>query len=352
MMDGTAGGKSGGAKFAFVIPVVHPGGKKVSDYDVVERALRETVRSYGHQDYGDVVVIVVCHRVPGWAAEVAGSVRFVEIGAHPAFQANAHDVQIDKGMKYTLGSVLAIAGEGADYVMPADGDDYVRSDLVRRMFDADLGGHDGFLVTQGYNALITVAPDSFKIAQVLRVQDFDRTCGTCRIVSAAGMTRALETLDPGVMGWIDRMTPSSDGQVVRPEPSLLDDLWTATERMSREQFGVIRVLGRHDRQGRTFDLLPVTEPLTGKACGHGNHDGTRSGGVRWSGVLGPVDAGAFIEEFGLTGGRVEPGKSEPALWAQGATYGSLNRLRRALGIRLGFENRHVESQRPQKDGVA
>ena len=345
----TSADRSGIAgKFAFVVPVVHPKGNKVSDYSVVERALKETLGSYTRQDAQNVVVIVVCHRIPAWADEFRGRVRFIRIGPHPRFEANANDVQIDKGMKYALGSVLAISVEKASFVMLADGDDFVRADLARYIFSRDLGDHDGFVIRQGFNALINVTQDRFRIVQLFRMQDFDRTCGTCRIFSRTALARELERLDPDILTWGDKLTLSEDGLEISPDSTVLDHLWKITEPVTNELYGIIRILGRHDRYGRVFDLLPLSEPLAGKACGHGNHDGPERGGVRWSGVRGCASGTEFVERFGLTGGTIEVGGVEPGLWLRGTAVGAFNRVRKLLNIDFSYERKHAMGLKPVK----
>jgi hypothetical protein len=340
MTRGVPAGATGKGKFAFLIPVVHPGGSKVSDYGVVERALRETLRSYSSQTDADVDIVVVCHQLPAWAAEFRGRVRFVHLPPHPRFAANANDVQIDKGMKYVLGALPALAA-GARYVMPADGDDFVRTDFVEHVFRQDLGDHDGFIVRQGYNVLLEVRERAFHLAQVFRVQDFDRTCGTCRVLSRQALITALERLDRDLLGWTDHLAASDDGLVLVPSPALLDHLWEITTPVLTEYLGTIRVLGRHIGQGGVFAFAPLAEPLVGKACGHGNHDGPANGGNRWSGVLGCTGKAAFVRRFGLAGGAIETDGFDPGLWAGGTAFGALNRLRGRLGINSRHEKRHA-----------
>jgi hypothetical protein len=342
MTETTGGAPAGatGGRFAFLIPVVHPEGSKISDYGVIERALRESLRSYTSQTHRDVVVVVVCHRLPAWAAEFRERVRFVVLGAHPHFAANANDVEIDKGMKYVLGALQALVVEGADFVMPVDGDDFLRVDLAEHVLARDLGGHDGFLVCEGYNALVRVKPASFEIVQTFRVHDFDRTCGTCRIFARAALVRAIERLDPGLLAMADRLVPAADGSIAAG-PELLDRLWRATEPATGDYWGTIRLLGRHIRQGGAFDLVPLAAPLAGKACGHGNHDGPSSGGIRWSGVRGCIDTREFARQFGILGGAIELGGRDRRLRLRGAAIGALNRLRRALGVQFGYERQHA-----------
>jgi hypothetical protein len=334
-------------RFAFVVPVVHPGGKKVSDYAVVERALKETLRSYTRQDHGDAVVIVVCHRLPAWASEFRGSVRFLRIETHPRFDANVNDVNVDKGMKYVLGSLSAMA-EGAAFVMLADGDDFVRTDLASRVFSRTLSDdRDGFIIRQGYNAMIGVEETTFRVQQVYRVQDFDRTCGTCRIFSRASLARTLERLEPGILGWGDRLV-AADGLEIVADAALLSELWEVTAPVVRDPTSTIQAFGRHDRQGSVFALQPLFEPLAAKACGHGNHDGPRRGGIRWSGVRGCADGAVFLEQFGLAGGDIALGRVEPGLWLRGTAFGALNTLRQRFNIRFGYEKRHALGLKPAK----
>jgi hypothetical protein len=319
-------------RFAFVVPLVHPGGKKVSDYAVVERALKVTLRSYTRQDHGNVVVIVVCHLIPQWANEFKGRVLFLELAAHPLFEANVNDLIVDKGLKHVLGSAFAIARENASFVMLADGDDFVRTDLARLVFSGSLQSRDGYVIRQGYNVSISVSDKTFRILQVLRVQDFDRGCGTCRVFTRTSLTRVLEMLDPKILAWASQLVPT-DGLTVSVDASVLTSLWDVAGPVAKDSNRTVQVLGRHVRQASAFDLQPLFEPLAAKACGHGNHYGPRRGGVIWSGVRGCVGRAAFLEQFGLKGGDIELGGFEPGLRLRGTGFGLVNRLRQQLNVR-------------------
>lgn len=298
--------------FSFVIPVVHPDGKKIGDYNVVERILRETISSLEAQTHDDVNIIVVCHKKPEWADQCGDGVYFLVIGDTPAFAANRNHVQIDKGMKYTIGSVFAIDRLKADKVMLMDGDDFVHRDLANRLSadTAPSAGMDGYLITGGHHALVQPADSGFTIQAVYEVIDFNKTCGSCRVFFASELARHLQRFDPEISK-IEPMIPG--GHVVDLPDEVIEHV-EATSSLEEEQpSSLIRLLGRHVRQNTYFDFAALEEPLAAKGCGHGNHDGRKQGDVHWARIKKLTNGKKFIEEFGLA--RSPRIQSRPSLKA-------------------------------------
>jgi hypothetical protein len=257
-------------------------------------------------------VVVVCHRVPGWAAEFAGRVRFIDVGDHPAFAANRNHVQVDKGMKYALGCLYAIGRRQASLVMLTDGDDFMRTDLATSLaaLGPAAGAPDGFLITRGLHVQIEPDGDCFALTGAFAVHEFNRTCGSCRIFRAGPLAQRFEQLDPGFLSWSQSLDESGGQGIVRPTAALLDHLDRITDPVRDLDQGLIRILGRHVRQKEHFRLMFLDEPLAAKGCGHGNHDGPRHGEIHWRRVRRLVDGQTFLKDFGLQASpfiRIRPG---------------------------------------------
>jgi hypothetical protein len=312
-------------RFAFVIPVVNPGNSKVRSYGKIESALRETLHSLLAQSHVDTGVVVVCHRIPAWAASVGDRVRFVDVGNHRAFAPNRNDVRVDKGMKYALGCLLAIGRDNARFVMLADADDFVRTDLAQAVFDIhpQFPGKDGFLITRGVHVQIDWSTDRPAVTGAFEVASFNRTCGSCRVFDVRALRPALAELDPGFLDHArDAGEPDSRG-VVSPPAELLDYLDRLTDPIRHDEAGVVRILGRHTRQRDRFSFAILEQPLAAKGCGHGNHDGRRRGEVHWGRITRFVKPAKFLEDFGLASGDrfdVRPDLVAMALGSAGWVY--------------------------------
>lgn len=288
-------------RFAFVIPVVNPNSAKISSYQTVESVLRETVQSLLQQTYGDTIVVVVCHRIPEWAASLSDRVRFLDVGDHVTFLPNRNHVRIDKRMKYAIGSLQAIAVDDARFVMLSDADDSVRRDLAEMVRRSHTGRpeSDGFLITRGVHAQIDWSRQWPAIEGTFEVVRFNKTCGSCRVFDAGSLLAALQTLDQGFMDFAcDLGTPDSRG-VTTPSSALLDHIDRLTDPIRHDERGIVRVLGRHTRQRDFFRFTILDEPLAAKGCGHRNHDGRRHGEVHWKRITGFVNPQKFIDDFGL-----------------------------------------------------
>jgi len=307
-------------RFAFVLPVVNPRNARVRDYGTVERMLRETLRSLCAQTWQDVLAVVICHRVPAWANEFAGRVRFLDVGDHPAFAANRNHLQVDKGMKYAIGCMYAIGRQHASLVMLMDGDDFMRTDLAERLIGLGRAKNefDGLIIARGLNVQIEPAGEGFCMAGVSDVREFNRTCGSCRIFRADSLSRRFEQFDPGFFSWSQSFGESDSYGVVRPAAALLDHVDRIAKPIRDLDRGLIRVLGRHVRQKTHFSFAILDEPLAAKACGHGNHNGPRQGEIHWRRVLRLVDGQTFLNDFGL--------RDSPYIWTREGTEATFRSL--------------------------
>lgn len=288
---------------SFVIPLVHPLGKKVRDYGRVENILRETLRSITSQTSGAERVVVVCHRVPGWHAEFSGLVRFLSVGEHPGFSAGRNDVQIDKGMKYALGLQYAFTNHPAPYVMLMDGDDFLHRDFCRTVeeFMPDCPGRDGLIVTEGWNASLRPSGSGMFSEAVYRVSDFDKTCGSCRVFFCEPLRKNLETFCADLASLDGTEMADRDGNI---SARALGAVVEATDRISAAGDSFVRAIGRHVNQESFFDLSALERPLVAKGCGHDNHDGPRGGDIHWHRVVGVRDGFWLLRNFGLSGGAI------------------------------------------------
>lgn len=286
-------------RFAFVIPVVHPERTHVSDYQVVERCLRATLKSLSQQTYHNVSVVVVCHTAPDWADEFGPNVHFLTYGDHEIFAANRNHVQIDKGMKYVLGSLYAIERLQAESVMPMDGDDFMNRRLARFVSgrSARPPGRDGYIFGGGFHALLEATSDKIELHGAFQVESFDETCGSCRVFLASALAKHINAFDQGLSALVDKFPA---GQIASIPKALLDRVGATTDNIREEPDSIIRLLGRHMRQSPHFDLAKLAAPLPAKGCGHSNHSGPNKGRIHWYRVRKVKRSKTFLNNFGLT----------------------------------------------------
>lgn len=312
-------------RFAFVIPVVNPGNAKVRSYATVEAVFRETIQSLLSQGHDDTIVVAVCHRIPSWAADFGDRVRFIDVGDHRAFAPNRNHVRVDKGMKYALGCLQAIGRDNARFVMLADADDFVRTDLAETVLGTHLppARQDGFLITRGVHVQIDWSASRPAVTGAFEVTRFNKTCGSCRVFAAAPLRRALETMDSHLFYHADDLGEPDGRGAILPPTQLLDYLDGLTDPIRHDEGGVVRILGRHTRQRGFFSFEFLEQPLAAKGCGHQNHDGRRHGEVHWKRVTRFVRPSSFLEDFGLaSSGRFDlrPSLAAKALGLAGLAF--------------------------------
>ncbi|WP_299410242.1 glycosyltransferase family A protein [uncultured Roseobacter sp.] len=307
----------------FVLPLVHPQGGKVENYAVVEMILRETLTSLTAQHGPRPHVVVVCHQAPDWAGDFADHVTFLVIPEHPGFAAGRNHVQVDKGMKYVLGTWVALMEPAPDWIMLMDGDDFVHRDLLVHLQGQEVA-EDGFLLAGGYHAALRPASTGFQLEAALKVNTFNDTCGSCRVFRASTLKDRIAAFQPALAA----LTPDqlADDQGVL-DKGFVDLVVAATDPLREDQDGLIRVLGRHVRQKDHFNFIRVTEALVAKGCGHGNHDGPKAGEIHWHKVTAVTAPGQFLRDFGLAGRPT----LQPRLKWQYQVMGSLQSLRRVAG---------------------
>lgn len=318
------------SRLAFVLPVINPLAAKVSDYQVVQRMLREAVRSLTSQTHQDVVVVLVCHGVPAGMAGIDERVHIIDVGDHPAFAPNRNHVRVDKGMKYALGCLYAIGRQQAGLVMLGDADDFVRIDLAQRLIALlpDTGGADGFLIRRGLELLVRPDADGFSLCAAFEIDAFNRGCGTCRIFRAGSLETGLRQLDPGFFERVSSLLNGTNDGVLRPTGELLDYIEQLTNPIREDESGFIRILGRHTRQAEHFRFRTLDEPLAAKSCGHGNHDSGYKGDiVHWGRINRLVDLDEVLARFGLASSqaiRIDP---DTAALRRARRWITANRLR-------------------------
>ena len=121
--------------FTFVICLRNPGDKIVKNYQLIETLLEKTVSSLFKQTYSNVHVVIVCNRTPAWAANYGKSLHILNVSNSPVFLPDHSHKNIDKGLRWSIGSLFTLAKHGARYVMLMDADDYVNIHLAKYLID-------------------------------------------------------------------------------------------------------------------------------------------------------------------------------------------------------------------------
>ena len=299
---------------AFIIPVRNPRDKKVHDYGVIEALLRSTVSSILKQSHSEVHVVVVGHQAPRWADEVESRVHFIDVSHDDVFAPDQNPVKIDKGLRYVIGTLYALHRLRPTLIMLLDADDYVNVKLAEyvlelrhRSPDVDCyminrGVHAGVSVDSKYNVCVRFA---------IEVDEFDFTCGSCRIFEAESLRAKLRQIDASIEDRFEEWGPSDATHCIPVGDERL--LWfvRATSPCWDERDHLINVLGRHTRQKAAFRVQYVDLVGAAKGCGHGNHDGPRQGAVHWHRATRNVPLTEFLSDFGLP-----PQRWSAAAWAR------------------------------------
>lgn len=291
--------------FVFILPVVHPKGSKVSNYNHVEIALRQTIASLQNQTYSDVKIIVVCCQIPTWAEQLNSNVFFLDVSDSKTFGPNRNDVKVDKGLKYILGILYAAAHFKPSLYMLADADDYVDTQLAEysiKSLNGRFGDkkNDGYLVDKGVQVEVDMLSEgmvTYKNAYL--VKRFNDTCGTCRIFKNDSLNKKLLAVDANFFEKSKQWIPNKLENIVRVPlefPTWLDSLYSDDY---LKDWHIVNILGRHIKQKGHFNFILFPYVGAAKACGHGNHDGPRRGGLHHKKIIGNLPASVFRRKFGI-----------------------------------------------------
>ncbi|MGR3635925.1 MAG: hypothetical protein ACU0BK_08355 [Shimia sp.] len=313
--------QSSSDRLCFVVPMVHPHGRKVSDYNTVEAILKQTIRSCLLQTHKNISVIVVCHSRPEWAGELDARVSFVVLNDGPEWTAADLDVREDKGAKHLLGAQLALTKHQARAVMFLDGDDFLHKDFARLALKALPKDGDGLSVSRGYHAALQRVGARFSLKAALQVDEFQHTCGSCRVFAAQVLA------DRMIRWWPRALTTDmfSDGL------ELLTDGYAQFQCVLADtkgnEYSTVRILGRHAPRTMLAELTSWSVPLVAKGCGHGNHDGPRKGEVHWNRCVGAADLAQFASDFSLEEAEFDFA-ADPSLTWRARAVAPFNRLKR------------------------
>lgn len=308
-------------QLCFVIPLVHPNGKKVSDYNAVESILKHTIRSCLRQTHQNISVIVVCHKTPEWAAGLDARVSFVVLNDGPEWTAADLEVCEDKGAKHLLGAQIALTKHHAHAVMFLDGDDFLHKDFARLALAALPKNGDGLVVTRGFHAALQPNGAGFALNAALQVDEFQHTCGSCRVFAADVLADRMTRWWPHVLTTnlvSDASTVLADGYA---------QFQAAVADTKGNEFGAVRILGRHAPRSMLAELTSWAVPVVAKGCGHGNHDGPRKGEVHWNRSVGAADLAEFASDFSLDGADIDR-VADPTLTRRARAVAPFNRLKR------------------------
>jgi len=316
----------------FLVPIIHPKHPNVTDYSRVERLLELTVESALSQTCEDSYVVVSCHRRPAWADRMGHRALLIELPDHPAFEPGRWDRRVDRMIKQSIAAFAAQLRWAPDHMMLLDGDDFVARTLAAQLADGSLGpgGFDGYLLRHGYHVPLRIEGERVAVRSTFKLDDFDRTCGSCRIFHASALLDRIADLVPGAREHATFL--AEDGAT--DFPPLLADFENAVARYGDAFESPLAVLGRHVQLEGHLDLAPVAEPLAAKGLGHGNHVGRARGTIRWQNVVGMEPVTSFMTRFGLDRAHGVVAAPDFVLQAEGAVVAGLPRGLRRLGRRI------------------
>ncbi|MGD1855062.1 MAG: hypothetical protein ACFB2W_12520 [Leptolyngbyaceae cyanobacterium] len=291
--------------FVFILPIVHPQRRNVSNYHHVEVALKQTLKSLQNQTYSDVKIIVVCCQVPDWAHQLNENIYFLDVSNSEIFSPDRNITKVDKGLKYILGILYAAANFQPSLYMLADADDYVNTQLADYALKSLSGTFgrkdiDGYLVDKGLQVEVDVSPEEqleYKTAYLIK--EFNTSCGTCRIFKQESLAQKLLEIDANIFQESKQWISNPLGVITKVPSELCTWLDGLCNDSYEEPWHVVNVLGRHIKQGKYFNFILFPHVGAAKACGHGNHDGPRSGGVNQKKIIGQLATSDFRKKFGI-----------------------------------------------------
>lgn len=291
--------------FAFILPVVHPQGNKVSNYHHVEIALKQTLKSLKRQTYRDVKIIVVCCQIPSWADQLGDNVYFLNVSQTDIFAPNRNDVRVDKGLKYILGILYAAINFKPSLYMLADADDYVDTriaDYSLQSLKGQFGDNlvDGYLISKGLQVEVSVPTEGELTYQnAYLVRKFNASCGTCRIFKAESLNHKLLNVHSNIFEASKQwLAHRQENKILVPSQA---SIWldSLCNNHYLEKWHIVNILGRHIDQEDHFNFIPFPKVGAAKACGHGNHDGPRKGSLHQDKIIGKLPIDLFKGNFGI-----------------------------------------------------
>ncbi len=288
--------------FVFVIPVRNPKDDKVTDYQCIETALRETVRSLTSQTWKNTRVVIACHRIPDWSNHFGDKVTFLNVDHIPVFPPNTNPVRVDKGLKYVMGILYAYHVLNPALIMPMDADDYINVTLAKSLIwrSRFSRGIDGYLVKKGLHVNLRITPEyAIKYEAAYQIKGFDQSCGSCRIFKAGSLVQKLKSIDPEIIERLSQWpTKAADASITVPAEPVM---WLSDRSQSTylTEDSMVNILGRHIRQKDYFKFSKLSSIGAAKGCGHGNHDGPRQGEIHQDKLIGEFPLPKFYRDFGI-----------------------------------------------------
>ena len=289
--------------FVFVICVRNPEDSLVNEYQVIEGLLERTVASLFNQTYSNVHIVVVCHRTPAWASKYSERLHILNVSGNTVFIPNPPKT-IDKALRWIIGSLFSMNQLCARYLMLMDADDYVNINLAQYFIDKDATEDDVdfYLVANGVHTTLEVSPDhqvSYRRAYI--VEQFDQTCGSCRIFKAAALKKHLQKIHANLLDTFSHWNTPNGLRTTAIPADKIEWLNDVSRNMQGED-GLLMTLGKHVLQEKAFRYLQIPMLGSAKGCGHGNHQGIRKGEAHWHGMIKRIPMNKFLPLFGLDQG--------------------------------------------------
>lgn len=281
---------------AFLIPVIHPGARTVADYDAVERMLGLTVRAVLRQTAGLAGIVVIAHRYPDWAVDDP-RLRVIALPDRAGLGPDVRPSRIDKAIKQSLAALIATELWDPAHLMLMDADDFVAIDLGETLSAGAFGpgGADGFLIRRGWHVVIRQTAGGVALRAAYLVNDFDKSCGTCRIFrTSAQLERIRQIVPPDVCEGV--ALAAGDKAAL---DAVLDALLAEAGPGDRPAAPILDLVGRHIMLDGHLDLAPIDAPMAAKACGHDNHTGFSGASVSWNRVRGNVPVAGVAARLGV-----------------------------------------------------
>jgi len=289
--------------FTFVICLRNPLDKAVNNYALLEDLLKMTVASLSEQTYPNVHIVVVCHQAPQWLSEFGDNVHILNVSGNSVFLPDANATALDKSLRWIIGAVYALSNLNPKFIMLMDADDYVNVSLADHCFGSisDAGEYDFYLINSGVQVALHIPADgTISFSRAFVVNQFDQTCGSCRVFMADRLReRLLEKVSPLLLEKFSGIFPRTDSvREVVVAPDCVEWLFEASQD-ARKESGFFSTFGRHINQDIEFTYSALEILGAAKGCGHGNHEGHRRGGLHFERIVRKMPMDEFISTFGL-----------------------------------------------------